>query len=473
MVTNPNELLAAPPKSEPANTSHEIAPLTIRRKQDRRGSLLFTAVYLIGWYLLLKPDAEVVMIVLGIAAAVQLGFWVLAKTGTINVSHTIGSTGVEVHGILKQKIPWSKLRLVGLYKPNWLPFQKKKTQAVILNFADWPDMAITVSALSPEDCTTFFRLLARYVPQRLLAPEVLYMQWQCLNGGEASVDGFTQIWSEEFDKRFELANHVALATGSVCGNGRYTIEMTLATRFSSTTYLISDRNAKPFVLKELVLPIEEGDQAKHKLLEQFDREAAILAGLHHEGIVRVVDHFVENGRSYLVMERAAGSSLREHVRLVGPFDEKNVLPIAKQLAEVLDYLHAQNLPVIHRDVTPDNIVYSADTGRVTLVDFGAANIYQSHGTGTLIGKQGYMPPEQYKGKARPASDIYAFGSTILYMLTGIDPPGMGKIPIEASNIHPLMQTFLQSCLEFDHENRPSSQELIDKLDSLSICLEAR
>lgn len=473
MLTNQNDLVVTPPKSEQVNTCSELAPLTIRPKQDRWGGPLFSVVYLIGWYFVTTPDTSTVLTVLGIVAAIYFILWLLTKVGKISGSHTFSSTGVEPQGLRKKVIPWSKLRLVGLHKPTWTWSGPTKLQTIVLNFSDWPDIGINVGTLSSQDRASFFRILARYVPQRLLAPEVLYMQLQCLNGNEPSADGYTQIWSEEFDKRFELANHVALPTGSLCGNGRYTVEMTLATRFSSTTYLVSDRNARPLVLKELVIPIESDEKGKQKLLEQFDREAAILAGLKHDGIVRVVDHFVENGRSYLVMERAPGNSLREQVRFVGAFDEESVMQIAKQLAEVLAYLHCQQPPVIHRDLTPDNVVYSQDTGRVTLVDFGAANIYQSHGTGTLIGKQGYMPPEQYKGKACPASDVYALGSTLLYMLTGLDPIGMGQMPAKPLNIDQSTRTLLQSCLQFDHEERPSADQLVERLDAVSNHLEAR
>jgi hypothetical protein len=470
MLTNEKDQLVAVATNEPSDTRPEVAPLKIGPKRGRSGGLIFSVVYLIVWYAVLRPDAFIVLIVLGMFAVMQVAIWAMTKTGTIPGGYTFSSVGVQPQGVSKfqpKLIPWSKLRLVGLYRPNWMPLGCSKLQTIVLNFADWPDIPINLGPLSVDDRARFFRILARYVPQRLLAPEVLYMQLECLNGNEPSANGFTQIWSEEFDRRFELANHLCLPTGSVCGNGRYTVEMTLATRFGSTTYLVSDQTAKIFVLKELVIPVEAEERTKQKLLEHFDREAAILARLKHDNVVKVLDHFVENDRSYLVMDRAPGDSLRQQIRVHGAFDAKAVVQIAKQLADVLAYLHNQDPPVIHRDLTPDNVVYSPDTRTVTLVDFGAANIYHSHGTGTLIGKTGYMPPEQYKGKACPASDIYALGSTMLFLLTAMDPPGMGQMPAEAGNIDEALQKLLRSCLQFEHGDRPSADQLIERLKTIS------
>lgn len=338
---------------------------------------------------------------------------------------------------------------------------------VILNFTDVPEYYIDLNRLSDYERQHFFRLLSRYAPQRLLSPEVLFMQVQSLYGEKPSIESFTQIWAEEFDKRFELANHVSLSPGNVCGNNRYTVEMTIATRISSSTYLASDQNGTRVVLKELVIPINANEDIQKKLLEQFEREAGILVSLSHKAIVSIRDHFVENGRSYLVMDCVPGINLRHHVRQHGSLSQRQSVSIAQQLAEVLCYLHMQTPAIIHRDLTPDNIVYFENADLLKVVDFGAANIYQCHGTGTLIGKQGYMPPEQFKGKATPASDVYALGSTLVFLLSGTDPPGMGRMPETLLQVDSKLSELVQACLQFDQEDRPSAASLVEQLRMIS------
>lgn len=366
-------------------------------------------------------------------------------------------------------IPWSQLRLVGLFQTAWSNFLIKgpAQRRVILNFTGVPEYYIDLNRLSDYERQHFFRLLSRYAPQRLLSPEVLFMQVQSLYGERPSIESFTQIWAEEFDKRFELANHVSLSPGSMCGNDRYTVEMTIATRISSSTYLASDQNGTRVVLKELVIPINADDDIQKKLLEQFEREAGILVSLSHKAIVSIRDHFVENGRSYLVMDCVPGINLRHHVRQHGSLSQKQAVSIAQQLAEVLCYLHMQTPAIIHRDLTPDNIVYFENADLLKVVDFGAANIYQCHGTGTLIGKQGYMPPEQFKGKATPASDVYALGSTLVFLLSGTDPPGMGRMPETALQVDSKLGELVQACLQFDQEDRPSAATLVEQLKMIS------
>jgi serine/threonine-protein kinase len=91
------------------------------------------------------------------------------------------------------------------------------------------------------------------------------------------------------------------------------------------------------------------------------------------------------------------------------------------------YLHSQTPPIVHRDLTPDNLVLSVNVGLV-LIDFGAANAFIGTATGTMVGKQSYMPPEQLRGKGEPRSDIYALGCTLYFLLTGSDP-----MPLEIAN----------------------------------------
>lgn len=335
-----------------------------------------------------------------------------------------------------------------------------QSPTLVFNFTDVPDYCVSLDQLSQNDQSHLFRIISRYVPQRLLSTEVLFMQMKCLVGQTPDVQGFTSIWSEEFDRKFELANHVCLVPGQLVGNGRYSIEMTIATRMSSSTYLALDGNEKAVVIKELVVPVNADESVEQKLLRQFDREAAILASLSNPSIVTVLDHFVENSRSYLVMEYVSGENLRQYVRSNGPLRTQQLVSVLRQLLDVLEFMHRQDPPVLHRDLTPDNIIYNPAEGTLKVIDFGASTFYDdANGTCTLIGKQGYMPPEQYKGKPTPASDIYALGSTLLFAVAGTDPPGLGRCPTLPDQTDRQISELIQSCIEFEQEKRPSIDEL--------------
>jgi hypothetical protein len=91
-----------------------------------------------------------------------------------------------------------------------------------------------------------------------------------------------------------------------------------------------------------------------------------------------------------------------------------------KLGSILEYLHGQEPPVVHRDFTPDNLIL-AKSGTLKLIDFNVAQQQESTTTGTVVGKQAYLPPEQFRGQPCPQSDLYGLGATLFYLLTGHDP----------------------------------------------------
>ncbi|MDB9313121.1 serine/threonine-protein kinase [Spirulina sp. CS-785/01] len=165
-----------------------------------------------------------------------------------------------------------------------------------------------------------------------------------------------------------------------------------------------------------------------KILDLFEREARVLATLNHPLIPDYLDYFhldTETDRVfYLVQELVEGESLAELVPRGWSLNEEQVKFVAKQLLEVLHYLHSLHPPVIHRDIKPQNIIVQHQDNKVYLVDFGAVQaVYRntlSLGS-TFVGTFGYMPPEQYRGQVVPASDLYSLGCTLLYLLTHKSP----------------------------------------------------
>jgi len=181
----------------------------------------------------------------------------------------------------------------------------------------------------------------------------------------------------------------------------------------------------------------------------------------------VYDHFAEEGRNYLILEYLRGQDLRQFVKQNGAQPEHLVVNWACQIASILSYLHSQNPPIIHRDLTPDNLVRKDDDS-VVLIDFGAANEFVGTATGTLVGKQAYIAPEQLRGKACMASDIYALGGTIYYLVTGKDPEALSESKLsEVLSISPELDEIVAACTQLEPEDRKlTAEDLVAKLRAL-------
>lgn len=204
--------------------------------------------------------------------------------------------------------------------------------------------------------------------------------------------------------------------------GRWQVVDYLGQGGMGTVYLARDLNLdnRKCVVKKLRDDFfREEDKAKAQ--QFFLREATVLAKLQHPNIVLVLDSFQDKDDYYLVMEYVEGHNLHDMLKeREEPFSEEQVLIWARQVCEVLHYLHANDPPVIYRDLKPSNIMIDTKD-RVKLVDFGIARLYQDEGDNTHVVSQGYSPPEQYWGGADPRSDIYALGATMYFLLTGKEP----------------------------------------------------
>lgn len=175
-----------------------------------------------------------------------------------------------------------------------------------------------------------------------------------------------------------------------------------------------------------------------KIIELFEREAKVLSNLDHPQIPNYIDYFyldLNNNRVFfLVQELISGKSLADLVKQGWYFQEEEVKDIAQQLLAIIAYLHCLESPVIHRDIKPHNIIRN-DMGDIYLVDLGAVqDVYRNTLTysGTFVGTIDYMSPEQMRGQACFASDLYSLGCTLLYLLTRRSPV---DFPLERMKIN--------------------------------------
>jgi serine/threonine protein kinase len=169
--------------------------------------------------------------------------------------------------------------------------------------------------------------------------------------------------------------------------------------------------------------------ADERLRKQFEREARLLARLHHPALPRVSDHFSEADGQFLVMHFIAGDDLGEmSAKRGGPFPPEEVLTWLDQLLDALDYLHTQDPQIIHRDIKPQNLKLTP-RGQIILLDFGlakgqAGEISRVTTSGSIFGyTPNYAPLEQIQGLGTDArSDLYALAATMYHMMTGVKPP---------------------------------------------------
>lgn len=195
---------------------------------------------------------------------------------------------------------------------------------------------------------------------------------------------------------------------------------------------------KVWAVKEL----HEGkpeDQAEARQL--FKSEAKLLSSLSHRALPAVTDYFFADTRRYLVMEYMDGETLLDILRAnPGPLPEPEVMGWARQLCDVLIYLHSQTQPVIHRDVKPENIKLTPD-GAIKLLDFGLARTFKGnriHDTVRSVGTFGYVAPEQAFGigESDARADIYSLGAT-LYCLLSRHHPADNPHPFEFPRLRSL------------------------------------
>lgn len=286
---------------------------------------------------------------------------------------------------------------------------------------------------------------------------------------DATGQSYTEMWEDELKRRFSSAVFMPLESGQILRSGSLRVIRPLALGGFSAVYLCQLDDKRLVVLKESVVPEDSTEGMKQKALELFEREAHMLMKLKHPNIVKVMDYFVESGRHYMLLEYASGQDLRQYVKQNGPVNETVVLDWAVQIVKMMKYLHEQEPPILHRDLTPDNLVLK-DDGSLVLIDFGAANEFLGTATGTFVGKQAFISPEQFRGKAVIQSDIYALGGTLHYLLTGQEPEALASSnPREKNpNVSEDLNEVVECCTQLEAQDRyQSAAQLLPVLVRMS------
>jgi len=216
--------------------------------------------------------------------------------------------------------------------------------------------------------------------------------------------------------------------GQIIGD-RYEIEQQLGRKAGRWTLLARDlQTDRPVILKLLFID----EELQPRDLRLFKREVEALKLLNHPATPQFLHYFEielpQDGQALvLVQSYVTGTSLKAHLDQGRQFSEADAKTIAREILQVLVSLHQVEPPIIHRDIRPNNVLLvDASDLQVRLVDFGSVKSLSSGNTAlTVVGSDGYTPPEQMGGRALTVSDLYSLGATLVEILTG-QPPA--KLP---------------------------------------------
>ena len=255
-------------------------------------------------------------------------------------------------------------------------------------------------------------------------------------------------------------------------DGKYKILSEIGRGGMSVVYMaINEKANKTWAVKEVR---KDGRMDFNIVRQGLLAEIDTLKRLSHPNLPSIVDLIEDETSFIIVMDYIEGRSLDKIIAEAGAQDEALVVEWAKQLCDVLGYLHSQKPPIIYRDMKPANVMLKPN-GSIMVIDFGTAKNYEiEYGETTGIGTVGYAAPEQYigsgLGRTDARTDIYCLGITLYYLLTNIDPCKNLISDKSVRAIHPALShgldAIIKKCTEFQPSDRyQSCAELMYDLEN--------
>jgi len=361
---------------------------------------------------------------------------------------TLFSAASGVHKTLAPIAEFSDAVVDRAGRAEWIVLRKHND----VDFS--PGLRIRLWDLDEHDRALLFYSIRRWAPTATIDHETR----KVLIGDGAiarGTDQTTSFWHNLLLQTENKNQDGLLSEGDTVHDGKYKIQSHLTTGGQANLYVAESTDAGiKVVLKEYVLANTASTLELISSAEFFENEASLLSRMQHPSIVRMLDMFSQSGRAFIVLEYLEGKSLADIVRDDGVMPSDRVRDIAKQLCDVLLYLHSQTPSTVHRDLTPENILVSGD-GIVKLIDFSVASCAVKPGSGPALGKRAYMPPEQFRGEISPSCDIYALGCVLYFLTTGRDP-----IPLSQSSIGEdvcgVLDKVIRGCTHINPDDRYES-----------------
>lgn len=253
-------------------------------------------------------------------------------------------------------------------------------------------------------------------------------------------------------------------------DGKYKILNEVGHGGMSVVYLAMNEKAnKQWAIKEVRKDgVKDFDVVKQSLVAETD----MLKKLNHANLPSIVDVIEDEDRFLIVMDYIQGNSLSKALEEFGAQPQEEVIRWAKQLCDVLGYLHTRTPAIIYRDMKPANIMLKPD-GNIVLIDFGTAREYKEKNLAdtTCLGTMGYAAPEQFGGMGQTdaRTDIYCLGATLYHLVTGMNPcePPYEILPIRQVNpsLSSGLERIILKCTQRDPNDRyQSAAELMYALE---------
>lgn len=342
---------------------------------------------------------------------------------------------------------WSDFSMVDLRR-----FGKSKNPKkgqLVISFHSGGKVKLDLSQLKDADLEKLLAVIDENALECKVSEDVLSLRTQ-LRGELRTCGELGGISSSQFQSTIFVPHQ----PGTWLPDGETRVVRLLATRPLACVYLVRTDGGKLAIAKQFFLA-DENDET-NAMRKCFHREYELLGKIDHPAISKVLNVFDRDQSIYLLIEHADGVDLRTLVSQQGALSEEKVIEYAIQICDVMTYLHLQDPPIVHRDLTPDNLVL-ADDGTIRVIDFGAAHQFMEGITGTVIGKQCYISPEQLQGHAGARSDIYSMGGVMHFLLTGEEPMALTKCdPAKKADVTPELNGLIMSCTDFDENLRPES-----------------
>jgi len=386
------------------------------------------------------------------ASIMAFGYWLLRLPKSL----AVGPNGIRFlyHRVSRKadaSLRWRDLQSIKIEQSiskntalNQAVVFKTKTKSIKLKLDNFK---------TPDEREKLLHQIEKYAPTIPRDAEVMELL------AKPADHSYTEIWLTALSAPPKRERLKPLTPGATMNDGSYTVLNELGSGGQGFAYLARDKDGNEVVLKEFVLPIYVDIQARRRALERFENEARLLSRLDHPQVVKLNSFFIEDHRAYLVLEHIDGQNLRQLVAQNGPLSQEQVKELHTKMQAILDYLHGLSPPLVHRDFTPDNLILDK-AGNLKLIDFNVAQEMQDGTTGTVVGKQSYLPPEQFRGQAEPASDLYAMGATLYYLLTGKDPTPISTIYVaqELPDIDASLDKLLTKLTALDPRQRVSHHQ---------------
>ncbi|HEY9757190.1 MAG TPA: serine/threonine-protein kinase [Oculatellaceae cyanobacterium] len=346
---------------------------------------------------------------------------------------------------LVDKVAWADIKQVEL---------DSNSRKIVFKTGSEHTLVLKTDGINNNDRARLLQSIKRFAPDCQITPEL------CELLEPSTAKSYTQLWLQSITMAPQAANLKPIEKGTLL-DGRFEVIKRLGEGGQGVAYLCHDltdkeqRTAPLVAIKEMLIPPYLTAPVKKSMLERFHAEALLLKSIDSQNVVKLLDYFIDERGAYLVLEHIEGSNLRELISTQGALKSEKVTDLVRQMLEILDVLHRKG--VVHRDFTPENLILRPD-GVLKLIDFNVAQDESEGTTATIVGKHAFVPPEQFRGSPCAQSDLYAFGATLYFLLTGTDPEPITQSALsnELKSQNPVFNQIIEAATAIDLQERAKS-----------------